>query len=97
VKKKVEQAKVVAPILPVTSVAELSQEEGHFTTARIMFAFFASVVGFSYLYYSRRSRGMAFGIGGAVLCLASWLLPSLPLAIMLCGIALAVPLFTVKA
>ena len=47
--------------------------------------------------YSRKTRGLAFGLCGAALILSSWLVPSLALTIMVCGVCLSVPLFTVKA
>jgi hypothetical protein len=96
VDKQFETAKIVEPILPISSVNQAYEDESYFNPTRVMLAFFASVIGMAYALYSRKNGNMMFGICGVVLMLSSWAMPSLPIAVMLCGVGISLPLFTYK-
>ncbi|HYF50169.1 MAG TPA: serine/threonine-protein kinase [Planctomycetota bacterium] len=90
---ELDKAKTVEPIMPVSSVGHAAEKAETYSTPRILFGFFASVLGFAYLMYSRKAGNMTFGMCGAALILVSWIVPSFPLVIMIAGVAATAPVF----
>lgn len=96
VQKKVDQAKVLEPMMPISSVQDEEPGETFFSAGRVMFSFLVSTLGLAYVLYSRKSKGMAFGVCGAILMLQGWFIPWLAVGVMLAGVLLALPLFLEK-
>ncbi|GMV81309.1 MAG: hypothetical protein AMXMBFR7_24930 [Planctomycetota bacterium] len=97
VDRQMGKAKVVEPIMPISSIGEAYEDDGHFSTGRIMYGFISSVLGAAYMLYSRKSKSLSFGLCGALLTFTSWFVPGLGWAVMLGGVCLAIPLFTAKS
>ncbi|MCW8128831.1 MAG: hypothetical protein KIS92_00475 [Planctomycetota bacterium] len=94
--EKFNQAKVVAPIMPISSIQDEEPGETFFSAGRIMFSFIVSVIGVGYMLYSRKSKGLVFGLCGAGLTMIGWFIPWLGVGVMLAGILISLPLFLAK-
>ncbi|MBI3828311.1 MAG: serine/threonine protein kinase [Planctomycetes bacterium] len=96
VDEKVKQAKIVEPILPISSIQDEEPGQSFFSAGRVMFAFITSIIGMVYMLYSRKSKSMSFGLCGALLSIMTWFIPWLSVGVMLAGVLISLPLFMAK-
>jgi hypothetical protein len=88
-----EKHKVVAPILPVSSL-DSGESPSPSRIPHLVFSFLMSVVGMVYLAYSRGSKNLTFGVSGALLVMYGWFVPWLAVLIIVGGLLITVPLYS---
>ncbi len=87
-----DQQKIVAPVLPISSVPVESTARGY-SSAELFLNLILGVVGMSYAMYGRKKPDFVFIFAGCGLTMFGWFVSSVALTFIVGGVLISVPFF----